>query len=304
LRRDHVKALASFESDYKLRNLAPNSFNTLLSPIRIFLSGVRKRVRNVTTEDVRRHLAARSKVLSPVSQMAELSRLRSFFQALLRAELVERDPTEGLRVDEAKSPPQLLLAEASVARMFAICGSPFRYQTPFFEALALRDRACLELIYGLALRTSEARAARVVDLHVKEGTLLVRRAKRGKAQVLPIPKASIPWLERYLAEARPRLLRDDGRDKGHYLVSFTGHPLDKWCLGQIVERIAFRAGVKKAHPHAFRRAIATHLVRAGAKLTSVSAFLGHQALATTAIYVEVDREDLRRAVDTLDLKAK
>jgi len=67
----------------------------------------------------------------------------------------------------------------------------------------------------------------------------------------------------------------------------------------IVKLVARRARVT-AHPHALRRALATHLVQDGVSLAVVRELLGHVRLDTTQRYVVVERDDLRRAVAHLD----
>lgn len=167
--------------------------------------------------------------------------------------------------------------------------------------MPLRDRALVELAYGLGIRASELCSALLVDLDQQDGVLLVRRAKRGQPKALPLPPAALPHLRAYLREARPALVRHGpgGRDRGHLLLTAIGTPLTPKCVRDIVRRLAARAGLR-AHPHAFRRAFATHLARNGASLLAVQEALGHVRLDTTAIYVDVERDDLRRAIAILE----
>src|SRR5207253_1827934 len=97
-----------------------------------------------------------------------------------------------------------------------------------------------------------------LDFNATEGTLLVRRAKNGGGAFLPVSKAAIAGIEEYLRKGRPHLVRPDGRDQGHLLLTRSGRPFDKMRVGAIVARAAERAG-HRGHPHAFRRSVATHL---------------------------------------------
>jgi len=298
-RRSHADLLQVFERHLRARNATDCTRRSLLSVARVFLRALEKPIERVRVEDVRGYLARRSLVLSPVSQRAELARLRAFFAALVDAKLVAADPTEGLAVDPAHSPPQQVLADDVVERLLAASLVAPRYSTPFFAALALRDRACLELLCT-GLRQRQVRDLRLVDIHLPEATLVVRPMKRGKGRSLALPPASVPWLTRYLVEARPKLVRPEGQDEGMLLVSFTGLPLDaRTGVQRIVARVASKAGVK-AHPHAFRRGVATSLARNGASLPAVQSYLGHASLETTAGYVTVNVDELREAAELLD----
>lgn len=139
---------------------------------------------------------------------------------------------------------------------------------------------------------------RVDDLNLADGSLLVRAAKRGHARTLPLPRAALPHLQRYVEEARPLLVA--GRvDTGHLIVSKTGRPLRHGSeVWEVVGKAARRAGVR-CHPHALRRGVATHLAAAGLNLRAVQALLGHQGLEVTQRYVDVRRDELRLVVELL-----
>jgi site-specific recombinase XerD len=184
---------------------------------------------------------------------------------------------------------QALLKEASRPRL----------EFPWSKALALRDRALLELLYGAGLRARETREARVLDLRLQEGLLLVRRAKRGEPASLPLPRRSLEALGRYLEEGRPRLVKRDGRDQGVLLVTKQGTPLSRSLVDRTVRLIARRVGMRST-PHAFRRSVATQLLSSGVSVTAIQELLGHRKLETTARYLAVSREELRRAVERLE----
>jgi len=254
----------------------------------------------VRKEDVERHLAIRTGEVRASTVARELSALRALYQALTTAGAVAEDPTSGLGL-KADSPQQLVLSEAAVAELLAAGSLPphVRRAPEVRDALALRNRAALELLYGLGLRASEVCNTRVLDLHLADGSLLVRRAKRGAWARLPVPPATLPHLAAYLTEARPVLVQAGDRSEGRLLVTERGGRLRVQRLEVIVGRAAERAGVR-AHPHALRRSVATHLVQRGAALPAVQCLLGHRRLDTTQRYVVMSAADLRAAVETLD----
>lgn len=291
------QALALLRRDLRRRGASAATIRTLLSPARIFLSRVPGPLVRLERDDVVRYLASRAREVSRSSLRSELTRLRSLFRALLAAGVLQRDPTEGLVVERPAPRAQVVLGEAAVARLLEVCTASVGVQRPEVRARALRDRAVLELLYALGLRQAELREACLVDLDLGGQTLRVRSAKRGRVRTLPIPERCVVWLDRWLREGRPVLAR--GGDQGRLVVSDRGRPLST-CDGvwRIVRRAARRAGLVAA-PHMLRRSIATHLVRAGVSVKAVQALLGHASLSTTAIYVAVDREDLRAAVERL-----
>ncbi len=298
------QALALLRRDLRRRGASAATIRTLLSPARIFLSRVPGPLVRLERDDVVRYLASRAREVSRSSLRSELTRLRSLFRALLAAGVLQRDPTEGLVVERPAPRAQVVLGEAAVARLLEVCTASVGVQRPEVRARALRDREVLELLYALGLRQAELREACLVDLDLGGQTLRVRSAKRGRVRTLPIPERCVVWLERWLREGRPVLARARGEDHGRLIVSDRGRPLST-CDGvwRIVRRAARRAGVVAA-PHMLRRSVATHLVRAGVSVKAVQALLGHASLSTTAIYVAVDREDLRQPVERLDAAAR
>ena len=78
------------------------------------------------------------------------------------------------------------------------------------------------------------------------------------------------------------------------MVDDEGH-MDQSTLGSIIRKIGQRAGVKKVHPHRFRRTGATMALRAGMPITTVSKLLGHESIETTQIYLDISDKDLEQA---------
>ena len=296
------RALAEFEASLARRNLAASTREVRLACVRRFLARIGSLPR-LTRLGARRDRARRASEIAATTHASELVTLKVFFRCLVDAEVFAFNPFEDVvvrRVQPAK--PPMVLSEKAVSELLkgALTTTSGKTVPPAkARALALRNRAALELLYGVGLRASELRAVQVVDLNVTEATLLVRRAKNGVARSLPVPKASVPYLAEYLREGRRHLVRHDGRDRGHLLLTRTGRPLDKGRVGRIVATAAVIAE-RRAHPHAFRRTLATHLVRAGVQVTAVKELLGHRGLETTAQYVELEREDLSRVVSLLE----
>jgi site-specific recombinase XerD len=150
-------------------------------------------------------------------------------------------------------------------------------------ALALRNRALIELVYSAGLRAAEAVGLDVGDVHFEQETVHVRRGKGGKDRVVPLGEEASALVVRYLNEARPELAR--GTENALFL-SVRGRRLDTSTLRRLVP-----------HPHRLRHAFATHLLEGGADLRTIQELLGHSSLSTTQMYSHVDAKRLRRVYD-------
>lgn len=295
-----AEALAAFERDLERRGRAAGTIKLLLGTARRFLDRTREPVSKFTTGDVRRYLAGREREgVAPSTHAGELRHLRSFFRALVEADVFAASPADGLSV---KTPPERVeipLSSDAVARLLVAALEEPERQGDLARAVSLRDRATIELLYGLGLRAGEVAGLNVVDIHLADGVVMVRREKRGENGFMPLPPSAVPHLSRYLVEARPALLADDGRDGGALLVAKGGGRLTNGGVWRIVRSVARRAGLS-THPHALRHSIASELVRSGVTVPLIQRFLGHRRISSTQGYLNLSLDDLRRAVEALE----
>lgn len=293
------RALAIFLASRQRRSYAESTVRLERQTLCAFLARLDVPLAQLNREHVRRFVATRSPEVCGNTLARELATLRAFFGCLVDEGHLPTNPAATFRARYCPAAPPLILSPVSVARLFdASTAEPACRRGPHVRrALALRNRALLELLYGLGLRASEVHGALLIDFHLKEGRAFVRRVKRGESRVLPLPAKALPHLARYLAEGRPLLVR--GADSGHFLLTERGTPLTPKHLYRLVVKIARRAGLR-AHPHALRRAVATHLVRDGGSVVAAQQLLGHARLDTTQRYVATDRDELRRAVEVLE----
>lgn len=81
-------------------------------------------------------------------------------------------------------------------------------------------------------------------------------------------------------------------------------PYSAFAIRAVLNRLAHRAGIPKVHPHAFRRAMATHLLQAGAGIREVQELLGHKLVTTTMRYTVLNQDDVRRVYEKAHPHAK
>jgi integrase/recombinase XerD len=227
----------------------------------------------------------------------KLSALRQFYRYLLLDKLIAHDPT--LDIDSPKQwkvLPKALSEEEVGALMEAPSkrggdggGGTKVAQSPFAQALALRDRAIVEVLYAAAMRVSEVVTVRVEDTKLDAGYMLVR-GKGDKERMVPLGGPAQRALAAYLKSARPRLA--GGKSAPELFLARGGHALTRERIWMIVE-LASRAAGRHASPHMLRHSAATHMVSHGADLRTVQTVLGHADIGTTQIYTHVALERLQ-----------
>src|SRR4051794_13865184 len=154
----------------------------------------------------------------------------------------------------------------------------------------LRDRALVELLYGAGLRVSEAVGLDRTGVDL-DSRLVRTIGKGGKERIVPIGRAAVDALRRYMARGRPFL---DTRHRPELFLNARGGALTRAGAFLILRRLAEQAGLEpgRVHPHLLRHSFATHLLEGGADLRSVQEMLGHADLSTTELYTHVS--DRRR----------
>ena len=172
-------------------------------------------------------------------------------------------------------------------------------------AVALRDRALLELLYGGGLRVAEASGLDIGQLSLDEGTARVL-GKGKKERIVPLGgkarEALAAWLEARGTLHHPRT----GRVDPHAVfLSTRGRRLNSRAVQLLVRRYGILAvGRTDLHPHALRHTCATHMLDGGADLRVIQEMLGHASLSTTQRYTHVSVAHLLKVYDAAHPLAK
>jgi integrase/recombinase XerD len=217
----------------------------------------------------------------------KLSALRHFYRYLLLDRLIVHDPT--LNID---SPKQWKVLPKSLAReeMEGLLQSPRPPSNrKFDQAIAMRDRAMLEMFYAGALRVSEIIGVKIEDVKLDLGYVLVR-GKGDKERIVPLGRSAVDAVTAYMRGARAVL----AAEKGSPLL-FLGRgarKLSRQRVWQMVRAASATTG-RRASPHMLRHSCATHMVENGADLRTVQTILGHADISTTQVYTHLALDRLK-----------
>jgi len=238
-----------------------------------------------SSADIEAYLSQRHRRggFSARSQARLLSALRRYYRFLVRERLRGDDPTALIAAPRLGRPLPKTLAPGDVEKLLAAPDTE--------NALGLRDRAMLELLYACGLRVSELVRLGVQQVNLQRGVVQVT-GKGGRERLVPVGEEALHWLERYLKLARPEL--SGGRPVEQLFVSRRADAMTRQNFWHLIKRHARHAGVSaRLSPHTLRHAFATHLLEHGADLRAVQMLLGHRDLSTTQIYTHVSRARLK-----------
>ncbi len=214
----------------------------------------------------------------------KLSAFRSFLKFLKKRGVgpdADLPSTGGFK--KKKALPKAL----DYSQMVAILEAP-----DLSTAAGLRDRALLEIIYGAGLRVSEAVSLRIEEVDLQTKAIRVT-GKRGKTRWIPVPTETLRWLTSYLESARPQLMR---KPTNLVILTERGLPMLRQTAYKRLEEMSRRAGIEeRISPHTLRHTYAVHLLKGGADLRAVQELLGHESIATTQVYTQLDTAATRDA---------
>ena len=219
------------------------------------------------------------------SQARALSALKRLYGWLIDSGQLAANPTERLKTPKQSRTLPDIITENQIDTLLAAPDT----DTPH----GLRDKALLELMYATGLRVSEAVNLKLNEINLNRG-ILNTIGKGDKQRIVPLGAEAVYWIERYLADARPLLLKNARCDE--LLVSQKKQGISRQLAWMIVKQYAEAAGIAHLSPHGLRHAFATHLVNHGADLRVVQMLLGHADISTTQIYTHVANERLKSVV--------
>ena len=231
-------------------------------------------------------LAASFRKVRPATSNRRLSCFRRFYGWLVREGRRADDPTACLKAARQARRLPLTAAEDQIEALLA---APLQKNPE--AALALRDKAMLELLYATGLRVSELIGLSLSRLSLTEGILRVT-GKGNKDRLVPFGDEAGHWLSTYLKGPRALILR--GRMSEMVFVTERGEAMSRQYFWMLIKRYTQQAGLSIAlSPHALRHAFASHLLNHGADLRVVKMLLGHSDISTTQIYTHVAQARLK-----------
>jgi site-specific recombinase XerD len=211
-----------------------------------------------------------------------LSNLRTFFAFAQRRGWRHDDPTASVKLVDSQGDEAVYLSEEEILRLLA---APDRATQEGYT-----DYIAMLLLYATGLRAAELCNLNMPDVDLRDGWVTVRGSK-GRDRQVPIPKAVVADLKRYVHSAQP---------DGAFLRIATGDRLKPGRLARHLERYAQAAGSSRpVTPHTIRHTYAAHLLKAGVRPEVVAKAMGHRTLSELTPYIHCDFDDIREAVKKL-----
>lgn len=248
--------------------------------------------KSIDSQHVRMFAArAHASGLDPRSVQRRLSAVRGFFNYLVRERVIPFNPAVDVRAPKAAKRLPGTLDVDQLNQLLDI---------PPENALAVRDRAIMELFYSSGLRLDELVRLDLTSIDLADRTVRVH-GKGSKTRIVPVGRKAIEAIRAWLRE-RAALA---GSGEPAMFIGKTGARLKHRAVQLRIAYWARRKGLPAhVHPHLFRHSFATHLLESSKDLRGVQELLGHADISTTQIYTHLDFAHLARTYDASHPRAK
>ena len=248
------------------------------------------RLEEVRLADLRAWLAAQSQAGAARSTIARRSAaVRTFLGWATRTGRLAADPSLRLAAPQRDGhlPAVLRQSDASALLEMAAVASDDQ------DAMHLRDRAALELLYASGIRVGELTGLDLDDVDLDAGLVRVM-GKGGKERTVPFGAPAREALVAWLSLGRPQVVKADSGPA--LLLGRRGRRADARQIRSALHALLSHVpDAPDLSPHGLRHSAATHLLEGGADLRLVQELLGHASLATTQIYTHVSVDRLRQS---------
>ena len=239
------------------------------------VEAIEKPLLRITTADLRSYLSEyqEKRGSSPVTINNMRRVLSSFFSWLEDEGILLKSPMR--RIKPIKTPAKIKPTYTSeqVERM--------REATT-----CIRDLAIIDLLATTGMRVSELVNLDVSDFDIENRECVVL-GKGNKERMVYFDDRTKMHVKAYFD------LRDDGLPAAFVSRSNHCRRLGKDGVEKTIRAIGNRAGVENAHPHKFRRTLATRAIGKGMPVEQVQHLLGHQRIDTTLHYAMVDEVNVK-----------
>ena len=262
-----------------------------LAQLAAFLRRTRRELSTARLQDLRRFLAQLTTLgYARASIARRVGAIHTFYRWAKARGAMESDPSALLGRPKVVSRLPVVLRVPEAA---ALVEAPDVAEgaSDADAAVAARDRAILELLYGSGLRVSEVAGVTVERVDLDRGRVNVI-GKGDKEREVPLGDPAREAVEAWLAV---RGVLEPGACS-ELFTNRRGRPIGPRDIRRLVGRYAGATlSGRRVTPHTLRHSFATHLLEGGADIRAVQEMLGHASVATTQRYTHVSRSRLFEA---------
>ena len=234
-------------------------------------------IRKITTDEIRGYLAKyQENGRCGKTTVDNIRRnISSFFSWLEEEDYILKSPMKRIHKIKTTQSVKETISDELIERLRDACSCK-------------RDLAMVDLLYSTGIRVGELVRLNIDDISFEERECVVFGKGDKERRVYFDAKAKL-HLQDYLEE------RDDDNPALFVSQDKPYHRLGANSIEFMCRKLGREIGVENCHPHRFRRTGATFALRSGMPIEKVSFLLGHEAVSTTQIYLDINEEEMKQA---------
>lgn len=274
---DSKDILQRFIDTKKLEGCSPKTLIQYRRAIEKLINDIKKNIRTVTTDELREYLTNyyQNSNCSKVSIDNMRRIFSSFFNWLEDENYILKSPVRRIHKIKSMAPVKEVYSDDEMELLRDNC-------------VNIRDLALIDLLASTGMRIGELVRLNRDDIDFYERECIVL-GKGDKERIVYFDVRTKLHLQEYLNS------RQD--DNAALFVSLRA-PHTRLTINGIeflVRRLGKSVGIKKCHPHKFRRTMATMAIDKGMPIEQVQKLLGHEKIDTTLHYAMVKQSNVKNA---------
>ena len=266
--------LKKYLATKRVEGIADSTLQRYAEINRALINYLGKPLEEIGTYDIRFYLSVRRQVGKVSNRTLDGMRrcYSSFFGWLAAEGLISHNPCASLAQIKCRKVVKKPYSAAEMERIRKACGS-------------IRDLALVDFLYASGCRVSEVSRLNISDVDFERMECVVL-GKGNKERKVYLSEVAAMHLQEYI---------NSRSDCCEALFVGRGQRLGKNGIEAVVKKLGKSAGVENAHPHRYRRTLATNLLDRGMNIQDVAAILGHADLKTTQIYCYISQVNVKTA---------
>lgn len=264
-----------FISSKRLEGCSEKSLLYYERTISRVIASIGKPLKTIVTDDLRSFLTdyqAKNEV-SKVTIDNVRRILSSFFSWLEDEDYILKSPARRIHKVKAAISIKNTFTDEEMEMMRDACECP-------------RDLAIIDMLASTGMRVGEMVKLKRSDVNLVERECVVL-GKGDKQRTVYFDARTKIHLQRYLET------RTDSLDSLFLSRCRSGQPLGIGGIEHLIKKLGTLIGIKKAHPHKFRRTLATGAIDKGMPIEQVQQLLGHKRIDTTLMYAMVKQANVK-----------
>lgn len=274
---DSFELLKRFISTKKLEGRSDKTLKYYKSTVEKMLKAIDKNVKAITTDDLREYLTDYQSRSTVSKQSVDNVRrnLSSFFTWLEDENYILKSPVRRIHKIKTTNPVKETYSDDEMERIRDSCKE-------------IRDLAMIDLLSSTGMRVGELVLLNREDIDFYERECIVL-GKGDKERIVYFDARTKLHLQEYLKS------RSDSNPALFVGLRVPNERLEIGGVEVRIRKLGRKIGIKKYHPHKFRRTMATVAINKGVPIEQVQRLLGHEKIDTTLHYAMVKQSNVKNA---------